>query len=115
MNERQRTLVSYLLNAGGFVSQKQIKADLAYADTRLIRADVRAINNGEFSYIIVSGDDGYSIASQEEAEAYLAKKRKTALRMLALAEKLRHKLGNNGQLKINNAGNLVEARTVCDK
>jgi len=115
MNERQRTLAAYLLQSKGYVSQKQIQADLPeYENERLIRADVRALNNGSFSYIIVSGDDGYKIANQQEAEEYLDKKRKTALRMLALAESVRNKLRNNGQAKINNASNIVEVKTVCD-
>lgn len=115
MNDRQRTLAAYLLQAKGYVSQKQIQADLPeYENERLIRADVRALNNGSFSYIIVSGDEGYAIATQEQAEAYLEKKRKTALRMLILAEKVKNKLQNNGQLKANNADNIVEVKTVCD-
>lgn len=116
MNERQRTLAAYLLQAKGYVSQKQIMEDLPeYISERTIRADVRELNSGSFSYIIVSGDDGYSIATQEQAEAYLEKKRKTALRMLALAEKVRHKLQNNRQVKFNNADNIVEVQTVCVK
>ena len=114
MNDRQRTLASYLLQRKDWVSQKQIKDDLHYTNERLIRADVQALNKGAFSYIIVSGDDGYKIADQGEAEAYLAKKRKLALGILARTEKMRHKLQNNGQLKVNNADNLVEVKTVCD-
>ena len=114
LNTRQRTLAGYLLINSGYVSQKQIKDDLAYADTRTIRSDVRAINCSEFGYLVVSGNDGYAIANHEEAVAFLAKKQKTAMRMLKLASTMRHKLQNNGQLKVNNASNLVEARTVCD-
>ena len=114
MNERQKILAAYLLQREGYVSQKQIKEDLNYESERTIRSDVRELNNGSFSYIIVSGDDGYAIATQEQAEAYLAKKRKTAMRMLRLASNIRHKLQNNGQLKVNNASNIVEAKTVCD-
>lgn len=115
MNERQRKLAAYLLQAKGYVSQKQIKEDLPeYENERLIRMDVRALNKGSFSFIIVSGDEGYKIASGEEAEAYLEKKKKTALRMLELYESVRHKLQNNGQLKANNADNLVEVQTVCE-
>lgn len=116
MNDRQRTLAAYLLQAKGYVSQKQIMDDLPeYVNDRLIRADVRALNNGAFSYIIVSNDDGYSIASEEEAREYLDRKRRTALRMLEYYHKVQRKLQNNGQLKANNADNIVEVQTVCAK
>lgn len=116
MNDRQRTLAAYLLQAKGYVSQKQIMADLPdYTSERTIRADVRQLNSGSFSYIIVSSDDGYSIASEDEAKAYLERKRKTALRMLELYHKVQRKLQNNGQLKANNADNIVEVQTVCAK
>lgn len=114
LNKRQRTLAGYLLQNSGYASQKQIKDDLAYEDTRTIRSDVRAINCSEFGFLIISGNEGYAIATKEEAVAFLAKKQKTAMRMLKLASTMRHKLQNNGQLKVNNASNLVEARTVCD-
>lgn len=115
MNERQRTLAAYLLQAKGYVSQKQIQEDLPeYASERTIRSDVRQLNSGSFSFIIVSKDAGYKIANQEEAEEYLERKRKTALRMLLLAESVKHKLQNNGQVKANHADNLVEVKTVCD-
>lgn len=116
MNERQRKLAAYLLQAEDYVSQRQIMADLPeYNNERLIRADVRSLNAGSFSYIVVSGDEGYKIANHEEVEEYLDKKRKTAIRMLALAESVRHKLQNNGQLKVNNASNIVEVKTVCQE
>lgn len=114
LNKRQKTLASYLLANKGYISQKQIKEDLAYDDTRTIRRDVRDINCGEFGFIIVSGNKGYAIASQEEAEAYLEKKRKTALRMLKLARSVQLKLQANGQLMFNNASNIVEGKTVAD-
>lgn len=116
MNERQRLLASYLLQAEGYSSQKQIMEDLpVYTNAREIRRDVRELNNGEFSYIIVSGNKGYAIASEEKARAFLEKKHKTALRMLSLYESLKHKFQNDGQTKINNADNIIQVHTVCDK
>ena len=116
MEERQKILASYLLNANGYVSQKQIMEDLPsyYTNERQIRADVRALHAGTFSRIIVSGDEGYAIATEEQAKEYLEKKRKTALRMLALYSSVQKKLQNDGQLKVNNADNIVEM-TVCGR
>lgn len=115
MNERQRLLASYLLQANGYSSQKQIMSDLpVYTNERDIRRDIRDLNNGEFSYIIVSGNSGYAIATKEQAEAYIERKCKTAKRMLALAAKAQYKLQNNGQIKTNNANNFIEVRTVCE-
>lgn len=116
MTERQKLLASYLLNQTEYASQKQILTDLpVYTNAREIRSDVRDLNNGGFSYIIISNAKGYAIASQEEARVYLETKKKTALRMLELYSKIERKLQNNGQAKFNNANNIVELKTVCEK
>lgn len=117
MNDRQRRLASYLLLQKTYTSQLSIMAEMPEynGNMRLLRRDIRELNNGEFSMIICSNADGYKIATKEEAQEYYDIKRKTALRMLALAEKVHHKLQNNGQAKVNNADNVVEVKTVCEK
>ena len=116
MTERQKLLASYLLNQNEWASQARILEDLElYTNAREIRSDVRALNKSEFSYLIISSKNGYAIANEDQAVAYLNSKKRTALRMLDLHNSMLRKLQNNGQVKVNNADNLVEMRTVCEK
>lgn len=119
MNDRQKKLIAYLLDRDGFTSQDQIAEDLSdyslLKDKRTLRRDVREINSGEFTKLIISNANGYKIATKEEAQEYLDRKQKTALRMLKLYSTMRDKLGKDGQTKVNNAGQIIELKPTCDR
>lgn len=118
MNERQKKLASYLLVQDDYVSQDEIIDGLAEyrgGDKRLLRSDIKALRCGEFSKIIISNSKGYKIAeSKEEARQYLEAKWQEIKRELAKYYVERDKIANHGQMKRNNADNLVEVKT-CEK
>ena len=118
---RQEALYSFLLSRGNvWTSMEQCTDSISlypafftgyYHNSparRALTEDISWINRDpQYDKIIIHGNDGIKIATEEEAIAYLKSRKKEAIKMLSMVSAIAKKISRDQQLNLQ--GEIAEA------
>lgn len=105
-NEDSRTVVTKEMICNNFPHDyprsKEFSTEHNSSVFALMRRDIRAIkkSKGWHHILITVGNKGWKIANKNEAEEFLEREKKTAIKKLALCSVIKDKIKNNGQVTL---------------
>lgn len=123
MTERQRALYQYLVdhkNENRFIPKLELAMNLGYSwcigsqrNGVAIEYDVRALNNDEIDYIIISNAEGYKIGtSEEEINEYLDNIKIQFLNKIKRYKAIKKRLVRNGFIYADESPVLKEFNSI---